>query len=83
MLTVADPEALWLLASVTVKDSVLDPFVASVREIDPTPVYGAVPPDAETVQLKGLPAVNPEDGHETVTVRGCGATVTVTLALAV
>ncbi len=31
---------------------------------------------AETVQEKGLPAVNPDVGHVTVTTSGCGAIVT-------
>ena len=36
-----------------------------------------LPPVALTVQLNGLPAVTPEVGHETVTTRGCAATLTV------
>ncbi len=69
MLTVAEPEALTAFASVTVKDSVLEPLVVSVRLIDPVPVYGATPPVAETVQLKAFPMV-PEAGQLTVTTIG-------------
>ena len=69
-LTLADPEALAALASVTVKDSVLVPLVASVLLKVPVPVYGVVPPVAVTVQLNGLPAVTPEVGQETVTTSG-------------
>lgn len=35
-----------------------------------------MPPDAETVQVKGLPAVRPDVGHVAVTVRAWPATVT-------
>ena len=69
-LTLVDPEALAAFASVTVKDSVLVPLVGSVLLSVPVPVYGAVPPDAETVQLNGLPAVTPEVGQDTVTTSG-------------
>jgi hypothetical protein len=69
-LTVVDAEALTLLASVTANVSVLVPLVASVREIVPVPVYGVVPPVAETVQLNALPAVIPEVGQDTVTTKG-------------
>src|SRR5881409_2804888 len=75
-LTLADPEALTALASVTVNDSVLVPFVGSVLLIVPVPVYGADPPVAVTVQLNGLPAVTPLVGHVTVTTSGCPATLT-------
>jgi len=53
-----------------VKDSVFVPFVGSVLLNVPVPVYGAVPPDAVTVQLKGLPAVTPDVGHETLMAKG-------------
>ncbi len=76
-LTLADPEALTVFASVTVNDSVLVPFVGSVLEIVPVPVYGAVPPVAVTVQLNGLPAVTPLVGHVTVTTSGWPPTLTV------
>jgi len=58
-------------------DSVLVPLVVSVLEMVPVPVYGAVPPLAETVQLKALPVVTPEVGQDTVTMRGWPPTVTV------
>ncbi len=75
-LTLADPDALTVLVSVTVNDSVFVPFVGSVRLMVPVPVYGVVPPVAETVQLKAFPAVIPVVGHETVTTNGCAATLT-------
>ncbi len=65
--TVAEPDAVTPLASVTLNVSVFDPFVASVRLKVPIPLYGVVPPVAETVQLNGLPAVTPVVGQETVT----------------
>ena len=75
--TVADPDALALFASVTVKLSVFEPLEFSVLLMVPVPVYGPVPPVADTVQLNGLPTVTPPAaGHETVTTRGCGATET-------
>src|SRR6266851_1241331 len=76
-MTLAEPEALAALLSVTVKDSVFVPFVASVLESVPVPVYGDVPPVADTVQLKALPAVTPDVGQDTVTTSGCPATLTV------
>ena len=69
-LTVAEPEALTALASVTVKVSVLEPFAGSVRLKVPVPEYGVVPPVALTVQSKGLPAVTPDVGQVTVTTSG-------------
>ena len=69
-MTVAEPDALAELASVTVKLSVLLPFVGSVLLIVPVPVYGPVPPLAVTVQLKALPAEIPEVGHDTFTIKG-------------
>ena len=66
-LTVAEPEALAPLASITVNDSVFVPLVGSVLLNVPVPVYGVVPPVAVTVQLNGLPAVTPDVGHDTVT----------------
>ncbi len=73
----ADPEALTEFESVTVNDSVFVPFVGSVLLIVPVPVYGVLPPVAETVQLNGLPAVTPDVGHVAVTVSGWAATLTV------
>jgi len=75
-LTVAEPDALTVFASVTVNDSVFVPLVGSVLLRVPVPVYGAVPPVADTVQLNGLPVVTPLVGHDTVTTRGCAATLT-------
>jgi len=75
-LTVAEFEALTVFESVTVKLSVFVPLVGSVREIVPVPVYGAVPPVADTVQLNSLPAVTPVVGQETVTTRGWAAMLT-------
>ena len=75
--TVAELEALTVLASVTVNDSTLFPFVVSVRLKVPVPVYGALPPVADTVQLNGLPVVTPLVGHDTVTTRGWPPTLTV------
>jgi len=70
MVTLAVPMALTELESVTVKDSVKVPLTASVLLTVPVPVYGEVPPVADTVQSKGLPEVNPDVGHEVVTTRG-------------
>jgi len=75
-LTVAEPDALAAFASVTVNDSVLLPFVGSVLLKVPVPVYGVVPPVADTVQLKWSPAITPEAGHVTVTTSGWAATLT-------
>src|SRR5712691_4724086 len=77
MFTLADPEALTVLASVTVKDSVFVPLVGSVLLKVPVPVYGPVPPLAATVQLNGLPAVTPDVGQLTVATRVWPATLTV------
>ncbi len=71
-LTEAELLALAPLESPTVKLSVNVPLTDCVTLNEPVPVYGEVPPDAETVHVKGLPAVTPEDGHVTVTTRGCG-----------
>ena len=68
--TLAVPEALTAFASVTVKDSVFAPLLVSVLLMVPVPVYGAVPPLADTVQLNGLPVVTPVAGHEAVTTSG-------------
>ena len=70
MVTLADPEALAVLASVTVNDSVFVPFEASVLMNVPVPLYGVLPPVADTVQINGLPIVTPIVGHKTVTVKG-------------
>jgi len=75
--TVAEPDAVTLLASVTLNVSVLVPFVFSVLEKVPVPVYGPVSPDAVTVQLNGLPTVTPDVGQVTVTTSGVPATLTV------
>ncbi len=56
----SEPIAEAPLASVTAKLSVKVPLTASDRENVPVPLYGVVPPVAETVQLNGLPAVCPE-----------------------
>jgi len=69
MFTVAEPEALTVLASVTVKDSTLFPLVVSVLLKVPVPVYGVEPPVAVTVQLNATFTLA-EDGHDTVTTRG-------------
>ncbi len=57
-------------------DSVFVPFVGSVRLMVPVPVYGVVPPVADTVQLNALPAVIPLVGQETVTTSGFPPTAT-------
>src|SRR5881409_1554587 len=76
MLTVAVALALWPLASVTVNDSRNVPLVISVTVWGPVPMNGAVPPEAVTSQMKGLPAVRPDVGQETFTIRGCPVIVT-------
>ena len=76
-MTLAEPEAVAEFASVTVNDSVLLPLVGSVLLIVPVPVYGEVPPEAETVQLNGLPAVTPLVGHVTLTASGVPTMFTV------
>ena len=70
--TLAEPEAVTPFESVTLKLSVKVPFAGCVTENDPVPEYGAVPPVAETVQVKGLPVVIAElaDPQVTVTTRG-------------
>ena len=64
------------------KDSVFVPLVGSVLLSVPVPVYGAVPPDAVTVQLNGLPVVSPDVGQVTVTTSGWAVMVTVVDPLA-
>jgi len=81
--TLADPLALTRFESATVKDSVKTPFEASVLAKLPVPKYGPVPPVAEMVQVKGLPAVTPETEHETLMRRGCAVTLTVAVPDAV
>src|SRR2546425_6875080 len=76
IVTLAEPEAVAPLVSVTLKLSVKTPFTGCVTLLVPIPVYGVVPPVAETVQLKGLPAVRPDVGQVTVTTRGWAAIVT-------
>jgi len=73
--TLAEPEAVMWFASVTLKLSVKVPLTGWVTENVSVPVYGPVPPVAETVQLNGLPAVCPIP-QLTVTTSGCGVTVT-------
>ena len=74
--TDAEPVAEWPFESVTLKLTVYVPLAGLVMLKVPVPVYGDVPPVALTVQLKGLPAVRPEDGHVTVTTRGWATIVT-------
>ena len=59
------------------------PFTGWVADLDPVPVYGAVPPVAVTLQLNGLPAVRPVFGQSTVTTRGWAPMVTGSLPVAV
>jgi len=80
--TVAVTVATTLFASVTLKDSIAVPLLETVRLAKPIPEYGLVPPVAVTVQLNGLPAVTPDVGHDTVTVSGCAATLTLAEPLA-
>ena|SRR2546425_6105881 len=76
MVTLAEPEALAPLVSVTVNFSSNVPFTGSVLVSIPSPRYGDVPPVADILQSNGLPAVTPELGQTTVTTSGCGAIVT-------
>src|SRR6266581_853132 len=81
--TLSEPEALTLLESLTVNDSVNVPLVGSVMVKLPVPEYGEVPPDAETMQLNGFPSVaGAEAAQVTVTDKGCGSTVTLAIASA-
>ena len=73
-MTLAEPEALTPLASVTLKLSANVPLTGSFTVKVPVPEYGEVPPVAETVQLNGLPAVAPES-QVTVTTSGWGETL--------
>ncbi len=73
--TVVEAVAEAPLASLTVNDSGNVPLVGCVTVNVPVPVYGLVPPLAETVQVNALPAVM-GDEHVTVAVRGWPATVT-------
>src|SRR6266571_9546174 len=82
MVTVAEPITETLLTSVTWKDSVKVPLTASVTVNGPMPVYGAVPPVAETMQENGLPEVG-ADWQLTATTNGCGATFTVAETVAI
>ena len=70
IVTLAEPEAVIPLASVTLNVSVNVPLTGCVTLKVPVPEYGVVPPVAETVQLKGLPAVRPDVGQVTVTTSG-------------
>ncbi len=74
--TSAVATALMPLASMMVNVSTLEPLTGSVRLILPVPVYGPVPPVAETVHVKALPAVIPVGGHAAVATRGWASTVT-------
>jgi hypothetical protein len=67
--TVADPDAVMVLESVTLNPSLKVPLTGCVTLNVPVPVYGVVPPVAETVQLNGLPAAAAES-HVTVTTSG-------------
>ncbi len=80
--TVAVPEAVAPFASCTLNLSVKLPLTGWVTLKVPVPEYGPVPPVAETVQLKGLPAVTPDAGHVTVTTSGWAVMVTVVDPLA-
>jgi hypothetical protein len=82
MVTVSEPLAETPLASVTVKVTVYVPLTGKLADREPVPVYGAVPPVAETVQLNGLPAVRPVFGQSTIATNGCGAIVTLSEPLA-
>ena len=68
-MTVVDPDCDCPFPSVTVKVSVFIPLVGSVLLNVPVPVYGVVPPLAETVQLNAAPVVTVV-GHDTVTTSG-------------
>src|SRR2546425_12564142 len=57
ILMVAEPDIVTPLASVTLKLSILLPFVLSDRLKVPVPVYGPVSPEASTVQSNGLPEI--------------------------
>jgi len=81
MPTVADPEAVTPLPSVTLKVSVLGPLVVSVLLKLPVPVYGCVPPVAVTVQSKAWPSTAVA-GQDTATASGCGSMTTGAKALA-
>src|SRR6266699_1514838 len=76
MLTVAVAVVLRPLPSVTVNDSRNVPLVVSVTVWGPVPMNGAVPPEAVTSQMKGLPAVRPDAGQLTLTIKGCPVIVT-------
>jgi len=84
--TVTSVEATELLPleSVTVNNSLKSPLTGWVTVKSPVPVYGCVPPVAETVQVNGLPAVIAavEEPHVTLTTNGCWTTVTVVEATA-
>src|SRR5436309_12599261 len=82
ILMVAEPDIVTPLASVTLKLSILLPFVLSDRLKVPVPVYGPVSPEASTVQSKDSPTIAVA-GHVTVTTRGVPATSTVAEAAAV
>jgi len=59
------------------KVSVKVPLTGWVTVNVPVPLYGPVPPVALTVQLNGLPDVGAAvEPHDTVTINGCGTTVT-------
>ena len=71
-MTLAEPDAVTPLASVTLNDSVKAPLTCSVSVNVPVPEYGPVPPVAETIQLNGLPAVMAALAEPQVTVTTSG-----------
>src|SRR3989442_6354739 len=75
ILMVAEPDIVTPLASVTLKLSILLPFVLSDRLKVPVPEDGPVSPEASTVQAKDSPTIAVA-WHVTVTTRGVPATVT-------
>ena len=78
--TTADPEAVTALASETLNDSVLDPFTDSTRLKLPVPLYGTVPPVAETSHENATPTLAVV-GQTTDTISGWATTITVAVAV--
>src|SRR2546425_10372427 len=76
ILMVAEPDIVTPLASVTLKLSILLPFVLSDRLKVPVPVYGPVSPEASTVQSKESPSIA-GGGHVTMSASGVPSTLTV------
>jgi len=81
-MTLVEPDSVTLFASVTLKVSGNVPLVGCVTLKVPVPVYGPVPPVAETVQVNALPAVAVVE-HDTVTMTGCATTLTLAVPVAV